>query len=682
MNPKKPPSAESHRASESSSPDEQEEQAVSNGQDSSSVESAGDRVDAKEPLSAEVDAPDAMDQLKRLLVGDERNALEALNRRIDEEQLGPAELSEMLPLAVRKAAQRDDQFAAALGPTLANSFQDSVKRNPKALADAISPIMGPAIRRAISQAISTMIQSLNQTVEHSFSWNGMKWRWQAFKTGKPFAEVVLLNAFVYRVEQIFLIHREDGALLAHADASGTSGVDADLVSGMLTAIQDFVRQSFGASEDDAIESMRVGDHHVWILPSPHALMAVVIRGVPPMDLRKSLRGELESIHEEMSVHLNEYAGDNTPFEMIVPRLEKCLQSEARRPDQPKSSVMKTVVPVCLLLFPLLVATFLGGWGIHWLRKTRRAERVVAALRVPPTAEATYEDGVVTISGEARHEWIDRTQKHPGVIRHLKAIELDDLVDLDAHWFGYVDRLRKEPGIVVVETSVEGDRYRIQGLRDPAAIDPVEALTEAGVSPSSVDARWEPYQSMEPRFVERRLLGQAPSSEEVLWQMKAGRLVANGRAPHLWFRSATQFAASTSGVAIDFSAVENETAAELAAIVKTVDQTTLAFSGDSAQLGSDELVRIKQLAAQIGRLQSLAASMDEPLDIMVVAYVVVGADNSSLARRRAVHVWKSLTQHGASKQGLFVRSERIADSEDKDGMLAHHCVIRVEPRASR
>ena len=69
----------------------------------------------------------------------------------------------------------------------------------------------------------------------------------AWRTGKSFAEVVLLNTLVYRVEQVFLIHAQTGLLLQHVVADAVTAQDADMVSGMLTAIRDFARDSFGGT---------------------------------------------------------------------------------------------------------------------------------------------------------------------------------------------------------------------------------------------------------------------------------------------------------------------------------------------------------------------------------------------------------------------------------------------------
>ena len=73
-------------------------------------------------------------------------------------------------------------------------------------------------------------ESLNQTLEHTFSWRGLKWRFEALRTGKSFAEVVMLRSLVYRVEQLFLIHRKTNSPSTVLDPA--IGKDSDMVAGM------------------------------------------------------------------------------------------------------------------------------------------------------------------------------------------------------------------------------------------------------------------------------------------------------------------------------------------------------------------------------------------------------------------------------------------------------------------
>ena len=136
-----------------------------------------------------------------------------------------------------------------------------------------------------------MVQSFNQTLEYSLSWKGLQWRWEAFRTGKSFAEVVLLHTLRFRVEQVFLIHKKRDSCLNHVVAEGISGQGEEVISGMLTAIQDFVRDSFGQSQDEGLESLRIGDLTVWIEQGSGAILAGVIRGTPPIGTTRNISGK-------------------------------------------------------------------------------------------------------------------------------------------------------------------------------------------------------------------------------------------------------------------------------------------------------------------------------------------------------------------------------------------------------
>ena len=73
-----------------------------------------------------------------------------------------------------------------------------------------------------------------------------------------------------------------------------------MVSGMLTAIRDFVQDSFKVGEDEGLQTLKVGDLSVWIEQGPHALLAVVVRGAAPPSLRTALQQALEAVHAQYS----------------------------------------------------------------------------------------------------------------------------------------------------------------------------------------------------------------------------------------------------------------------------------------------------------------------------------------------------------------------------------------------
>jgi hypothetical protein len=301
---------------------------------------------------------ESLSELRRVIVGPEIDAVSHLQSQISDVQ-----------------SHLDD-------PEI---FARNVRKHPREIANAISPVLGPAIRKSIADALQRMVQSLAQALDNSFSLQGLQWRVEAFRSGKPFAEVVMLHTLLFRVEQVFLIHRESGLLLQHIVAPSTQTQDADMVSGMLTAIQDFVRDSFGATEGESLDNIRMGDHTVWIEQGPYAILAIVIRGNAPGELRETMKDALARIHLSHGEALPHFQGDASAFESTRPDLEECLQS-AQSHRREKGAISWQVALIALLL---LIG--ISSWITWSIIEHRRWSRFVDALSAEPGIVVTRHD---------------------------------------------------------------------------------------------------------------------------------------------------------------------------------------------------------------------------------------------------------------------------------------------------
>ena len=191
-------------------------------------------ADDREPWRAVgtgYDSAEDLAELRELLVGAERRRLRELERRLDAAGLTPEQIAELLPEAIVLRSARDRQLARALSPTVESAISESVRRNPREIASAIFPVLGPAIRKAIAETLAGLVASINRALEHGVSPRGLRWRFEAWRTGVPYAQIVLKHALIYRVEQVFLIHADSGLMLAHAKLPELEGSDADLISG-------------------------------------------------------------------------------------------------------------------------------------------------------------------------------------------------------------------------------------------------------------------------------------------------------------------------------------------------------------------------------------------------------------------------------------------------------------------
>lgn len=438
-------------------------------------------------------AAEDMTALRDIIVGPQKERIDRLEARLDDPSVRTQEISQHLAEALALRTGRDDQVSRVLEPTLAEAIKVSVQKRPQVMADALFPLMGPGIRKAISATIMGMIQSFNQVLNHSFSWRGLKWRLEALRTRKPFAEVVLLHSLVYQVEQIFLIHNPTGLVLNHVVARAVDIQDPDLVSGMLTAIQDFIHDSFSAGDGAGIDTLRVGnDRSVWVEQGGRITLAAVIRGTPPMDLRRELHDVLYRLELQKSDALEAFEGDTAPFVDLEDDLTACLQFKLKD-ERPRVSPW-----LWLLLAGLLgLAVFAGlrayqdhqQWAgfVGTLRQTpgivvtqaqRKGRKIyLSGLRDPLAADplvllaeagfdparahARWEtyyaldpvfvlvrirqalqppdgvgldlvDGTLTIDGTAPHAWIESARQRAPLIPGVQAVSVDGLRSAESH----------------------------------------------------------------------------------------------------------------------------------------------------------------------------------------------------------------------------------------------------------
>src|SRR5271168_5449598 len=269
-------------------------------------------------------ADERLFQLRGLLIGPEQQQIEALRQRLDDPELRSEELSKSIAEAIALRSKQDRKLQTTLQPLIEEALRISVARDPAMLATSLFPIIGEAVRKAVAHALQGLFDSLNQMLDRGFSLESWKWRFEAWRTGKSFGEVALARSLSYRVEQVFLIHRETGLLLRHVTFGDGVVEDADLVSGMLTAIQDFVRDSFGPRKSDELEVIQVGEFKLWLQHGPLALLAAVVSGQPPPELREVFEREVEAIHRDFGPALQAFDGDASALEPTNANLQRCL----------------------------------------------------------------------------------------------------------------------------------------------------------------------------------------------------------------------------------------------------------------------------------------------------------------------------------------------------------------------
>src|SRR6202046_4585305 len=295
----------------------------------------------------------AYEELRHLIVAPETEGLAAVEERLDNLENRTCAVSEGVAEAIKmRRASGDQALADALAPTIQETLRESVRRDPHVLADALFPVMGPAIRKSITETLRSMLESFNEALENSLSWQGMQWRVEAMRTGKPFAEIVMMHSLLFRVEQVFLIHQQTGLVLNHVTAPTVATQDPAMIAGMLSAIQQFVRDSFDSKNEETLDSMNVGELEVWIGEGPDAVIAAVIRGHAPADYRLAMKEALEEIQRHHSTELANFKGDAAPFRSADEILSRLLATQHREPvaaKRPRAAFAALAILVIAIL---------------------------------------------------------------------------------------------------------------------------------------------------------------------------------------------------------------------------------------------------------------------------------------------------------------------------------------------
>lgn len=323
-------------------------------------------------------------RLRELLVGPEQSRLEELQRRFDDRQSRTEDLSQIVAEAIALRARRDRSLQRTLNPMIEEAVRLSVQHDPAALANTLYPVIGEAVRKSVAHALSDLVESINQTLERSVSLEAVMWRIEGWRTDRPFGEIVLTRSLRYRVEQVFLIHRETGLLLQHVARPDQVIQDSDMVSGMLTAIQDFGRDSFSGTSGQGLETADWGKRKFWVQHGPTTILAAEVSGTPPPELRHRLQRTLEQFETEYGPSLTSFQGDATAFAAARPLLESCLLGQQAQGVVKQSRFFFAAFAVAVLL-----AIGLGFFLIA--RSHRRWDHLVERLRNEPGIVLTGAD---------------------------------------------------------------------------------------------------------------------------------------------------------------------------------------------------------------------------------------------------------------------------------------------------
>src|ERR1700721_1482273 len=330
------------------------------------------------------DSPEShpYEELRHPIVGPEQEGLKEIQERLDDTGRRIEDVSSVVAEAIQKRREQGDTqaLADAPAPTIQETLRESVRRDPHVLADALFPVMGPAIRKSITETLRGMLESFNEALEHSLSWRGIQWRIESFRAVKSFAEIVMMHSLLYRVEQVFLIHRETGLVLNHVVAPSAPAQDADMVAGLLSAIQQFARDSFQSGKTENLGNMTFDELQIRVVSGPNAVIAAAIRGHAPETYNLAMQETLEEVQRLYSSALVNFKGDPGPFRPAESQIARLLETQYREKPadrkRPRAAIITGAVAAAVVIGWFAYSTYLLVEWSRFLSELRKQPGIV------------------------------------------------------------------------------------------------------------------------------------------------------------------------------------------------------------------------------------------------------------------------------------------------------------------
>lgn len=406
--------------------------------------------------------------LKELLFDREVRELDELQQRVNAvyEKAGSDErlrksVSEILGGAIADAEkQNHDAMRRAVAPLVVKTVETKItsKQHTDFISGAVSKNMAKIVRDYVDSAIKDLMAKINKKLEKAIPGGARKMRTRAETRGMSMAEVALAESQKLEVEELYLIRRGSGTVIAHwsrddeqsgaSDANPNIGSNRDaIVGGYLTAITNVAKEAFDM-DNAGIRAIQHSDFQIYLRNSPVYTLAAKCSGIALPGMESAIDMEFQRIIAEHDNLIAAAAGSGksqagngslnngaagaaqeadhkAKLKEILPGLAASLEARmAKTHEELFEEVPVGMSPITkmawLIGVPLLALLAWFGWQSYWTAdtdaKVRHEISQTADLRGYPLNIAVARGGSevrlsgLTPSDDVRQELIGRLRK--------------------------------------------------------------------------------------------------------------------------------------------------------------------------------------------------------------------------------------------------------------------------------
>jgi len=586
-----------------------------------------------------------LDELRELLLGPEKRDLNHIRKRLDDPTLRALEVSRVLPEAIAHRVSRDKKLSKALHPVIEDSVDSYIRTHSQAISDSIVPVMGESLKTALYIKIRNRLESINNFLVRNFSPKGFRWRMEAFRSKKPMDEIIHFHTLRYRVEQVFIIHRDTGAVLQHVSEFKDEAIEeASMFSETLKAIQ----SSATHENDPSVNTLQLGNHTVWVEQGNHLMLAGVIRGTPSFELRQVFKKTLNNIEDDFREEINQFDGNAEPFKSCDDILKRCLKVEYGKKE---TSLKPLWIVVSLILI------LIGVWGFcsikdrflwnkyvdrlneaHGIIVTKHEKQgnhyFITGLRDPMSIDPYSLLIELNIDPDrVTSEWEPYFALHPDIItqRARKILEAPETVSF-----------RSQNGILYV-SGLASDTWIKSAKNKATAIPGIIRLEEDNL-----------FDLNSSELFLARVSVQLEPPQTVFMSFNDGTLTLTGSAPHQWINKMRQKVRNMPGIVrVNDSNLVDIDVSELAMIKERIESHVFLFRVGGAIPVPNQERMVETLSAEIAQLNEIINKVGRGHVEIIGHTDNSGSEKANLAlsQKRAEKVLNLLREKGTNTRYL-------------------------------
>ena len=129
------------------------------------------------------------------------------------------------------------------------------------------------------------------------------------------------------VDEVFLM-TPDGMLLKHYTRRLRPDQDEDILAGMLTAVQTFIKESFDEA-GGKLNEIRFENYDILISHAKNVVLAAIISTKKPERLRVQLKTATEDLERQFGEKISHWSGDKTELGEVDVIMKKFLSGKYR-----------------------------------------------------------------------------------------------------------------------------------------------------------------------------------------------------------------------------------------------------------------------------------------------------------------------------------------------------------------